>query len=79
MDFVFIDAGHSFDDAARDIIEWAKKVRKGGIVSGHDYTHVRGGVKDAVDGYVKFHSQSLKVIHEAKEDATWWFYQKWRY
>ena len=37
LDFVYIDGNHHFDYVAQDIINWAKIVRPGGIVSGHDY------------------------------------------
>jgi len=37
LDFVFIDANHSFQYVINDIAEWSKKVRPGGIVSGHDF------------------------------------------
>jgi len=37
LDFVYIDANHKFDYVIEDIIEWSRKVRKGGIISGHDY------------------------------------------
>lgn len=37
LDFVFIDGNHSFEYVINDIAEWSKKVRKGGIVAGHDY------------------------------------------
>jgi len=37
LDFVFIDANHTFEFVVNDIAEWSKKIRKGGIVSGHDY------------------------------------------
>jgi len=37
LDFVFIDGNHSFEFVINDIAEWSKKVRVGGIVSGHDY------------------------------------------
>jgi hypothetical protein len=37
LDFVFIDGNHSFRPVIDDIEEWEKKVRKGGIISGHDY------------------------------------------
>ena len=37
LDFVYIDGNHSFDWVMLDIIEWSKKVRSGGIVSGHDF------------------------------------------
>lgn len=37
LDFVYIDGNHSFLDCAQDLTWWSKKVRSGGIVSGHDY------------------------------------------
>lgn len=37
LDFVYIDANHEFRYIAEDLYEWSKKVRRGGIVSGHDY------------------------------------------
>jgi len=52
LDFVFIDANHSFEYCYDDIREWSKKVRKGGIVSGHDYSPYMWGVKKAVDKWV---------------------------
>jgi hypothetical protein len=37
LDFVYIDGNHEFRYFAEDLYEWPKKVRRGGIVSGHDY------------------------------------------
>lgn len=37
LDFVYIDGNHDFRYVAEDIYEWSKKVRGGGVVSGHDY------------------------------------------
>jgi predicted O-methyltransferase YrrM len=37
LDFVFIDGNHSYEYVIDDIREWSKKVKKGGIVAGHDY------------------------------------------
>jgi len=37
IDFVYIDGHHGFKYVAEDIWEWTKKVRPGGIISGHDY------------------------------------------
>ena len=37
LDFVYIDANHGFKYVASDLVEWSKKVRKGGVVAGHDY------------------------------------------
>lgn len=37
LDWVFIDANHSYEYAKPDIIGWSKKVKVGGIISGHDF------------------------------------------
>ena len=37
LDFVYIDANHDFLNVVQDIHHWLKKVRPGGILSGHDY------------------------------------------
>jgi predicted O-methyltransferase YrrM len=56
LDFVFIDSNHSFDYVMEDLIEWSKRVRKGGIISGDDYFHFRkAGVIEAVDTYTRVH------------------------
>lgn len=46
LDFVYIDANHEFRYIAEDLAEWTKKVRPGGIVSGHDYFYVKTGTND---------------------------------
>jgi hypothetical protein len=45
LDFVFIDGNHDFQHCTNDIAEWTKKVRKGGIVSGHDYVRGRSSIE----------------------------------
>lgn len=84
LDFVFIDADHNYEFVRDDIREWAKKVRKDGIVSGHDYYVFRNsgmrGVIDAVDEYVKTQGYELKLTEWNKRDPlrdewqpSWWF------
>ena len=60
LDFVYIDGDHSFRHIAADICEWERKVRPGGVVSGHDYFNTRAAsrnivcqVKAVVDAYTK--------------------------
>lgn len=56
LDFVFIDGNHSYDYVLEDITEWTKKVKPGGIVSGHDYKvdpENNYGVIEAIQKYVK--------------------------
>jgi hypothetical protein len=37
LDFCFLDGNHTFEYIVNDIAEWSKKVKVGGIISGHDY------------------------------------------
>ena len=56
LDFVHIDADHSFDCAMQDFIGWVPKVRKGGLILGHDYFAINwGGVTQAVQAYLFAH------------------------
>src|SRR3989344_6048454 len=49
LDFVYIDANHSEPYITQDITEWYKKLKVGGIISGHDYIQpARRGRKDFV-------------------------------
>lgn len=78
LDFVYIDGNHRFDSVIMDILTWIKKVKKKGIVSGHDYV-ARGdvGVIPAVNSYVEAHSLDLHLTTDPYETISWWFYKKW--
>ena len=60
LDFVYIDGNHSFLNIANDIVEWSKKIRTGGIISGHDYVrhrpHMNIHVKQVVNAYTDAYS-----------------------
>ena len=52
VDFVFIDADHSYEAVKQDILAWYPKVKPGGILAGHDYyldNPTWGGVYKAVN------------------------------
>lgn len=58
LDFVFIDAHHTYKAVTDDIKYWYPKVKEGGIIAGHDFwinTHSRyvAGVNEAVIGRFK--------------------------
>jgi len=77
LDFVYIDANHNFVNIANDLFAWSKKVRKGGIVSGHDYAHFPpdrdNHVKHVVDAYVE--AFEIKPLFELGQDRyhSWFF------
>jgi hypothetical protein len=73
LDFVFIDANHTFDYVMQDIIEWSKKVRPGGMVSGHDYFRCRNfGVVPAVDVYTREHLIHQWFITDEHKPSYFW-------
>jgi len=63
FDFIFIDADHTYPGISRDIVDWYPKVKKGGVLLGHDYADrrtrakngkiIKFGVIQAVDEFVK--------------------------
>ena len=76
IDFVYIDGSHKFDYVMCDIIEWGKRIRKGGIISGHDYYSKHTGVVDAVNIYCKAHKVKKLYITDEKS-PSWWFKRTW--
>ena len=57
LDFVYIDANHTYESVAEDIRLYYPKVKKGGLFSGHDYDYE--SVKKAVDEFIN--KQKLKL------------------
>lgn len=73
LDFVYIDAGHDFDNAMLDLIYWTKKVRNGGVIAGHDYYHFRwAGVVEAVNAYTYSHGINEWYITGDKRCSFFW-------
>lgn len=42
LDFVYIDGNHTLPYIVQDIFLWERKIKIGGIVSGHDYARIKG-------------------------------------
>lgn len=39
LDFAFLDGDHSYEGLKKDIEAWLPKVKKGGIIAGHDFSY----------------------------------------
>jgi methyltransferase family protein len=85
LDFVFLDGNHQYESVKQDIADWAPKVRKGGVISGHDYYEFRsgnGGVVQAVDEYAQEHGYEVnstgwtKGAHHDDKQPDWWFFKQ---
>jgi len=70
LDFVYIDGDHSYDMAMLDVILWGQRVKKGGIISGHDYYYDknkegrRAKVTQAINDYAKVHGLQFFITDE---------------
>jgi hypothetical protein len=82
FDFVYIDGNHDFDYVMLDLILWTPKVRKGGIVAGHDYYHFgQAGVIPAVDAYCAAHGITPTILgevrkHSRDDDQPTWYWER---
>ena len=73
LDFVFIDANHTYDFVRADIEAWYPLIKHGGLLTGHDYGHVFRkenpyGVTRAVDEFIRNTGFELHV----EEGSVWW-------
>jgi predicted O-methyltransferase YrrM len=68
LDWVFIDANHEYEYIKENLYLWTPKVKKNGIVSGHDYGGKWTGIKKAVDEFVPSDT-TLNV----EPFYVWWF------
>jgi predicted O-methyltransferase YrrM len=75
IDFVFIDADHSYEAVKKDLAAWYPKLKSGGLFSGHDYEpyekHSHPGVKKAVDEF----AENLAIDVKQQEGTVWYFYK----
>ena len=82
LDFVYIDADHSWKGIVNDIVEWEKKVKIGGVVSGHDYWRQHSTsiypvhVKDVVNAYTRAYGISLWYILRGTDREPSWLWVK---
>ena len=76
LDFVYLDARHSYEGVTEDLQVWFPLVRRGGLMAGHDYNDgvfVEGvhGVRSAVDEF--FGARGIPVRHTYTDlpNASW--------
>jgi hypothetical protein len=65
LDFVYIDAVHTFRHVSRDIDLWLPKIRAGGLIGGHDYS------PEDWPGVVKAVNSKLGIPDEVLSDTSW--------
>lgn len=80
LDFCYLDADHSYKAVGEDVRLWYDKVKKGGILGGHDYipdgTYPFGtfGVQSAVNEFIR--SLNLDLFLSKETPFRSWFVLK---
>lgn len=71
FDFVYLDGDHTYEGVAADIASWWPKVRRGGVLAGHDYI-LRRNPHGLVFGVVP-------ALHEflGRHNLRPWFHCTW--
>jgi glycosyltransferase involved in cell wall biosynthesis len=77
LDWIYIDADHSYEAVKKDLHLWVPKVCPGGIVAGHDFLDGKNefgefGVKRAVEEYAESRGIRIYVTQEP-EWRSWYF------
>ena len=70
LDFVYIDGEHTWDFVMLDLIIWSKKVKKGGIISGHDFEYRGNGYSKRTRKVAKALEQFIEIYHIPKVYLT---------
>jgi len=68
LDFVYIDGNHDYDFVKNDLELYYPKVKKGGIIGGHDFSTSTLGVCKAVLEFAR--KENLKLYGK---EWDWWF------
>lgn len=76
LDFVYLDGLHNYEGVKEDIKYWYPKIKKGGMLCGHDYINgtigkTAFGVKQAVDELAA--EKKLKLLITHKDNYPSWF------
>ena len=87
VDFVYLDANHDFANVVKDLAAWAPKVRRGGVVAGHDYIlrknkAIMHHVVQAVRGWTECYGidpwfllgRKARVEGEVRDDNRSWMW-----
>lgn len=75
LDFVYLDADHEFSAVAADLAAWVPKVRRGGVIAGHDFCRRtnpahRVHVAEAVTGWTQAYHVAPWFVLGRKEVRT---------
>lgn len=75
LDLLYVDACHMYECVKRDLQAWYPKVKKGGVIAGHDVNNTDYGVSQAVTEFCGQLGVEFFIIPENGIDASFYFYK----
>jgi len=75
LDFVYVDGNHERDYVKRDIELFWPKLKKGGLMAGHDFLPKFQGVIEAVNEMFKDY-EVASITTDKKPNVDWWVWKK---
>lgn len=75
LDLLYLDACHTYECVMEDLNKWFPKVKKGGIIAGHDYKNKAYGVYPAVWNFTQGGRmyEVFDIPENKEEDAGFYF------
>lgn len=73
FDLVYIDGDHSYEAVMIDLNAWYPLVKKGGMLSGHDWNKPEVRVQDAVLDFMSNKKENLII---SQNNRNWYFYKE---
>jgi hypothetical protein len=71
LDFVYVDGDHSYKFAKNDMKNYFKKLRKGGVMGGHDIVFT-----EVARAFCEFVSDCGSSVDPYIENPDWWIFKK---
>lgn len=80
LDFIYLDANHTYDAVTTDLNAWYPKLRIGGLMAGHDYLNAWPGeekykksyeVETAVQEFISGKNIDLHITQEPWQTFYW--------
>lgn len=70
--FIYIDAGHTYDQVRQDLAAWWPRVLPNGILAGHDFESGHPDVMRAVTEFADEQQRTIYLTHERDVPASWY-------
>lgn len=72
IDFAYIDAAHTYEEAKSDIEAWWPVVRHGGVLAGDDFDSLHPGVMRALEEFARYADLPVRLTTDYNRGPSWY-------